>query len=290
MTSSNMMVDPQFSMARILRPYANFETDYQGQDGFIPIMLTEEGQPLDDLAGEPGYSPLLVRGMKVPLGARVLLWLPKVMYLDETLGEILPYAYTFSWRLRNVFDYRETRTPFHFPSQAPGAPGVEGVPPVVAPRVVVPAANHSIIYNSAAPTSTDLAYAPVQRLFVEQIGPYAQTYLQPYLPGGVLLGELAQGVFPALPAFAQDAVMPEYQIFEMRAAGDELLVSIRKQLSPASSASAGAPAWDFTLLTGADYFLSVLLGNGAANLDPQYTAFSGPYPNAGVYVMVGVAP
>ncbi len=88
-----VLADAQFSIARILRPYTNFETQYQGQPVDRRIMLSEVvngpgGEARDDLAikGQTGIDPELARGLAVPMGARVLIWFPKILP-DNTLSE-----------------------------------------------------------------------------------------------------------------------------------------------------------------------------------------------------------
>ena len=59
------MFDAQFSMARIVKPFANFEARYQGNSAGFPI-----GFPgvLDRLAGQNGYDPFLLAAMPMPIG------------------------------------------------------------------------------------------------------------------------------------------------------------------------------------------------------------------------------
>ena len=78
-----VLVDAQFGIAKILRPYAGFEADYQGNQVSNAIALTERGIALDPLAGKPGYAPNLLRGLPVSLGARIVLWIPNVVAGDK---------------------------------------------------------------------------------------------------------------------------------------------------------------------------------------------------------------
>lgn len=276
-----VLADAQFGLTRILRPYADFENDYQGVTISRPIMLSQVlrdtgGTPLDDLAikGEPGYSPQLMRGLQVPYGARCVFYFPK--FVSAAAGNRTKYIWTLIWRLRNVHDFRVGRIPFHYPKQAAGVPDTSSGSAEA--RVVIPAAYQSLPYaeSIAAAGLTDRVQTDVR---LEEFTFGGDDYgALPFLPGAVLTGQFQQGLLdPGDPTFGDEAVMPSYQILEQFAAGDEVLISLRRD------ATTGAN-WDFAQppAAGADSTLSLLLGNANGG----GTAF----PDIGVYVNVGSAP
>lgn len=129
MPGKMVTADAQFGIARILRPWngaLSLTGPYEGQPVSTQIMLTEVltspgGAPLDPFAetGSAGYASNLIKGLDVPIGSRVILWLPAIQS-----GGIVDFRYSWSitWRLRNVYDYRNARMPFHFPKQGEGVP------------------------------------------------------------------------------------------------------------------------------------------------------------------------
>src|SRR5271154_5270739 len=122
-----VLADAQYGVVRILRPFAGFEATYTGKStGGNPIAFTQGGLPLDPLAGQPGYAPTLLRGLSVPIGSRILLWIPAIEAVVGGVG--VPYSYSFAWRYRSVFDYRQNRGPWHYAKQAAGVPDTTAPP------------------------------------------------------------------------------------------------------------------------------------------------------------------
>lgn len=234
-------------------------------------MLSERGRALDELAeeGTYGYDPRLVRGLKVPVGARILLWVPNI-FASPGLPDLYPYIYTVMWRFRNVFDFRQKRLPYHYPKQG------EGVPEFLVnagPRVVIPAATQSVIYNQpeggAGPT---LSFA-TQNLHSEQIAFGGLAVGNPINPDGSV-GAIQQGVLP--PSASNSHTRPLYSPHEIQGVGDELLIGVTR------AAVDDNTEWAF----GDDEFdenFSRFYGRG---LDGS----GGPFPDIGVYVSCGTAP
>ena len=290
----NVLADAQFSVARILRPYAGFEADYQGVTVDRQIMCTEVltgtgGEPLDDQAriSRTGYDPALVRGLKVPMGARVLIWLPKILPNNSLVNPNpqLRYKWTLQWRMRNVFDFRQTRTPFHYPKQGLGFPdSSSGVPQS---RVVIPAANQTTVYVQSEPTvasATVAQNARVEDITTGGIYPGAVGGL-PLIPGGGD-GTIEQGILdPALAGIGVLAKPSLYQLIETQAGGDELLVGLWRDDDEGNN----VPTWDFGQpVTEFDTNVAILLGVGSTTASGLQ--IQGPFPDIGVYVMVGAAP
>lgn len=266
-----MSSDAQFGISRILRPFTDFETDYQGQPvATTPIMFTEGGVALDPQAGETGYASNLIKGLSVAYGQRVGIWFPLVA---GVAGGVLPfssypYIYRLIWRQRNVFDFRQARIPYHFPQQ------VDGVPDGVNPRVVIPACVETITYSESPEPSDGPA---TSNLRSDQDRIVAASLSRPLVPGGGL-GIAQQGVFdPAINPTT--AGMPLFAFYDTNAKGDELLIACTRGAEPYPTGGSGGTQtnWDFA---GADLNFSRMFGDG----------FGQAYPAIGIYINVGMAP
>lgn len=264
-----VLSDPQFSVAKILRPFAGFEAVYQGQAARIPIQVTQGGEALDANAGKPGYAPNLLKGLSIPMGARLLIWLPSLnASVIQPPPSPLPYKWEITWRMRDVFDFRQSRIPYHYPKQG------LGVPDGVSPRVVIPAAAHGSVYNQAEPATPPIDVGVVQNIRTEDITARGRAYGAgtgtdlPLIPAGTP-GAFEQGI---LPTTLFQAPRPIYDVFEVMAAGDELMLGLHRDQT-------GAANWDFAV-GGIDQIVSTFLGTGTGRA----------FPDVGVYVMIGVAP
>ncbi len=254
-----VLADAQFGVTRIVRPVTDFETEYEGQSAARPIYMFEGNKNLDQLAadGTPGYDPTLARGLDVPMGARVLLWLPNLFW-DEGGSTFRGYEWTFIWRLRNVFDYRQLRTPYHYPKQG------EGVPDTTAPagqqaRVVIPAAYQTVTYMQTEPTSE--ISRVTQNVRGEDLQ-FSTTALTGPFSNGVEQA-VEQGILD--PAVVADAKRPQYMIHEVQAFGDELLIGVHRD-------STTIGRWAF------------------GTTDLRFSQFLGDASDVGVLVHVGTAP
>lgn len=273
---SSVMVaaDAQFSVARILRPFDGFEAVYQGQSYDIQIAFPGG---LDPRAGQTGVAPNLMKGLPVPLGARLAVWIPIAMSPVGGGGFTTEnYNYTFIWRLRNVRDFRQDRKAYHFPRQSPGAPDTSGP---TQPRFVIPAASDVVIYEQAEPANP---FEPaVQRV-------YTQTYtvgpgITPATEGtNVLLPDGSQGIYQqgvldpgagGLGELGSGAAL--FQPLWMDAMGDELII-VATRADPGQD-----PTWDFTDATK-DLPFSDIYGTGNGS-HPAY-------PDLGIYVFTGSNP
>jgi hypothetical protein len=270
--SSISQIIPDYTHRFLLRPYEGFATQYQGQGGTIPILFSEVADPSHSLGGNPsdvlalrgeeGYDPNLVRGLKVPLGARCLLWLPSLTIGDRGTER---YRWVLIWRLRNVRDYRLTddeRMPYHNPK---GVPGVnDGNDPTDPERVVIAAAYETIWYSPSEPGAVD---AHVVRSGRAVDLSYAAVDMQaPFLPSGAR-GAIQQGILN--PAVFADALLPLWGTYETVCKGDEVLLGLFRATS----------TWDFTSATE-DQFISTLFQSSGAPI----------FPDMGVYVFVGSGP
>jgi len=267
--------DPQFGLTAILRPYAGFDSltagpdsSYQGLNGSIPIMFTEGGVALDPLAGKPGYSKALLKGLGVPFGARMSVWLPIVGIFSEIARS---YSWLFIWRQRNVFDYRVERIPFHYPKQGLGIPDTTPTdqPPG---RIIIPAAVHSIIVNDLAPPAGFVASSGIRpEVFIPGLA--AAPSSSPLAPTTGLAGVIQQGLID--PNVFNDGALPMFQTVEVQAVGDELLIACAKP---------DAANWDFASL-GQDAVFSLLFGGNMGAVGSS----TAPFVDIGIYVNAGVA-
>lgn len=260
--SETVMADAQFGTVKILKPFNNFEGVYNTTPARRPIQFTEGGVAIDPQAGKPGYDPRLLKGIACPLGARITIWLPAAIHGGA--GDVaLPYEWEFTWRYRNVFDFRQNRVPFHYPKQSPG------VPDGPSPRVIIPAATHAVVFNQAEPAGT-VDGVVTNHLRPEDISAMTRGYGTPngtelpFLPDGSE-GHFQQGLFdPAVSI----AFQPTYAVFELQAAGDELLIGAHRDGTPVN--------WELTF-GGFDAAFLLLFNNQLA-------------PDVGVYISMGSAP
>lgn len=260
-----VLADAQFGNIRILRAYSGFESDYQGQPADTPIMVSEEGIPRDPLAErqEPGYDPNLIRGLTVPLGARVLIWIPSnILYAAGDPPESFPYKWVFWWRYRNLADFRRDRQiTWHLPRQGLGVEDTT-FPAGQRERTVIPAATQTVIYTQEEPTTPFTRVAQTARY--EDINFGGFSIPNPLLPGGVP-GAIQQGILD--PAVIAGSTRPAWQIHEIQALGDELMIGIFRDTNLEAN-------WNFELN---DATLPIYLGSNTPR-------------NVGVYVTVGSAP
>lgn len=258
-----MADDPQFGIIFVLRPYPGFEAIYQGQPASgaaaVPLMLSEAGLELDAQAGTPGYDPSLVRGLPIPQGAKVVLWVPDVVATVLGLGAS-QYNYWIIWRARNTADYRRTRAPYHFPKQIEGVPET-GVDP--GPRVIIPAAMQSIVYNqpevAAGAVQTQQAHA-------ERIAFGGPTMELPLNSDG-LRGVIQQGVqtTAALNRHTRPSWVEHKLVDDAR--GDELLIAVTR-----NDIGGAHPNWEL----------------GAGEADAAFAGFYGSvFADLGLQVIVG---
>lgn len=256
-----VLADAQFGVMRIIRPVTGFETTYEGVSADSPIYMFEGNKHLDQLAEDqtPGYDPTLARGLSVPMGARVMLWIPNVFWPDTPADS--GYEWIIMWRLRNVFDFRQARIPFHFPKQSNG-PDDTTVPLGQRERVTIPAAYNTITYIQTEPTA-QLGRA-IQHTHSEDLEMGTNVLAGPLLPDGTEQA-IEQGVFD--PSVISDAKRPQWLVHEVQAMGDEMLIAVRRD------ASAPDTDWAF------------------AGVDERFSQFLGQqFPDVGVYVSVGTAP
>ncbi len=272
------MGEANLSVVSVLRPWAGFETLYEGQPAARPLMfsLTDQkvssgGQPLDPGAGPPakaGFDPHLLRGLAVPYGAKVVFWFPAIYAVGRAgVTSPIPYRWQIRWRLRSVADNNLFRIPFHIGDAYKGAPDTSGGP--AEQRLLIPAATEPVIFTDTEPVSV---FSTAIRQEWEQtliVNPRSQITNYPLLPDGHD-GYFQQGVFdPGAGIPGSTAGMPLYQTYTCIAGGDEMLLQVNRDATDVAN-------WTFGTT---DAQLSALFGSGSP---------SGPYPGIGVYVSTGM--
>ena len=242
--------DAEAGIQRTLRPFDNFEEQYQGSLACAPILLTENGKAFDELAGEPGYDPNLVKGIAVPFGSRIALKIPLILWTVDDFGT-RGYRYRFMWRDRNTADWRRGRKPAHVPQQSLGFAKTVG--PNQGPRVFIPAADNSVVYvQPEAAVDEDQIQHLIMGEEIEVRG--AQMAHLPRMPNGQF-GVIQQGVFPAFAANQEDN--PGFCTHELQAVGDELIIAVTRELP-----EVGGDQWDFAV-GGVDRYFSAIYGDAA---------------------------
>lgn len=272
----HIAADAQFGIVHILRPFSGFEAVYTGQSAIRPIMFTEGGQATDPLAGTTGYSARLIKGLSVPLGARVVLWLPLLVGIIAAPLAIWNYKWAVTWRLRNTFDFRQSRIPFHLGKQGVGVPDTT-VPLANQARVVIPACVQSTLYSQPRPEifSSTNNFGPTAINQAELIMVDATNVgAAPLLPSGVN-GFFEQGLSDPATTAQNQSYIP----YEIQAEGDELLIGVTRDVTADFQTTTAAANWNFAV-DQVDHQLSVNFGNGSGTT----------LPDIGVYVMSGSAP
>jgi len=278
----------QFGLAKVVRPDLTALTlRYQGKDSDIPIAWPGVA---DTLASDPvvaGERNLLA-GTAVPLGSKVLVWLPQLLRWTsdrEAAMEITPYAWRFVWRLRNPEYYIKMQQKgqqtggYHFPSARktsgyvtiPAAVdtgffvGSVGTPPFDVVSVQQASQQISKIENWVQPKATVLGNSFV-------IGGADKRPLD--VLGNPLLIEQGTPLTPY-----SDVASISWNIVELTALGDDLVIL--------QTATSTGGTWDFTdpyadkilyqsLTDNPDFGVYVLSGEGTSTSQVQNNYVGGP--------------
>jgi len=260
--------DAQFSLVRTLRPPPDYETVYQNTAGAIPF----PGR-VDENAGKPGFDSNLLAGLPVPLGSRILLWLPMITSTTDPV-QTEPdqgYIYKIVFRLRNPRDFRNpgqdgVRKPYHFPKQAPGVP--DTTVPVNQARFIIPACAWVVAYQQPESVITSNGPTSQIRIYPEGIMPnQRQTGVAISPADAAAVGVMQQGVFdPAIVPAAASTAQPAWLPLFLDACGDDMLILFQKVIRGIT-----VDTWDFS-------------GDDAAV--PQFYSSD----EAGIFVMTGMMP
>lgn len=315
------LVDAQFTLANqvtgtIMRPFAGFESVYQGVDGTVPIVFPGT---LDDEAGKiAGISPYLLKGVPCPLGGKALIWLPAVTQAVtiDAIPFTVDYGYVLHWRMRNVGDFnrdseaaRIVLRNYHLSEQGFAAEDSLLAPNGPVPQLLVPSATETILFEqpepSVVPFDASTPGAGVGNLRTQGIGVPSDgsegggTNGLPLLPPNAApnfanaypigsgsttpLGIFEQGV--ADPALYEQAPFSIYRPYFTVCKGDELLIACARR--PFLTATIPVPVWDFSGVGGTlayDSQFSNIYGVNA--IGPTHP----PFKNLGIYAFFGSNP
>jgi len=265
---SNVLVDAQFGIGQVLKPFPGFENVYQAKAGTIPIAFPGV---VDELArqGVTGYDPNLIAGIPVGLGSRVVLWIPQTIAGYTTT---MNYQYRVLWRMRNVQSYRDRLARgiqegnnYHLVGNVQGEPQTQT--PNQDPsqkRYLIPGAQRVLAFEPSEPVSG----TAVTNLRPEAVRPFInQSWVRPLTPAGQP-GVWQQGTY--LFSSEQNPGGPSWSPFWFDAEGDELAILCEK-VDPTNP-------WDFTD-AAADKSFSNTFGTNAGTQPIN--------PNVGIYVFTG---
>lgn len=255
-------------MGRALRPFANFERVYQGQDGTRPIAFPGD---LDLYAekGVTGYDPNLLGAISVPLGSRVTIWIPETVagYDVNAL-----YRYQILWRMRDVRDFRvgqaegqasptQNYSNYHLTASGFGQPQSNTSPPsAIGQRFFLPGATRTIAFEQPEPA---LGLSGVVHLTGEMIQPTLDPiWVQPLTPKGNN-GTWQQGVY--VNSSQPNNSGPSWLTFTCDADGDEMAILAYK-IPPEEGSP---PPWDFTSAAPGDLAFSNTFGTGNGQNKPN---------------------
>lgn len=270
--SEAVLADAQFSVARVFRPYEGFETDYSGQTVRRPIAIPGNLDP--DALQPSGFDSNLIAGIPVPMGSKVMLWIPTI-FQDNGDGDfgIVPYRYQISFRLRNIRDFRERRSAYHFPRQSPGAGG----------EFVVPAAQKVVLFEGPrtqlinGPATSQFSTVPevfaTHEAVVERITFPSELPMPPLVPGGAL-GSYQQGVVDFGGAFNANQTVT-FNSIQLDCEGDELMIAVDKADNQNND-----DTWNFSDPNGTDFGFSQFFGTGTGAI----------VRDLGIYVFTGSNP
>lgn len=268
----------QWSTAKILKPFDNFESVYQGISALRPIAFPGTFDPMV-VAGVAGFNSTLISGFPVPLGARLLFWFPLCFF-----GYEVPRLYRFQllFRLRSIEDHNDSiqllnRDPksqiqYHLQRREMGIPDAPGGPDLA----IIPACAQSIAFVQQEPagdkanTTTNL-----RGNFIvpdgELIGDGATNSPAPLDPAGDP-ATMTQGVFPA--ATGDTPGGPVYYPYVCDAVGDEVIILARRQIID----DPDNDTWDFDDVTK-DLAFSTTFGTDDGTRSPLQTS--------GIFLLTG---
>jgi hypothetical protein len=256
----------QMGVKHVLRPFPGFGPVYTGKTALGWIMLTE-GNALDEFAGQPGYPTELLAGLRVPMGARLQIWLPHIYTVQADPSQVQTYNYTLIYRLRNLVEYRtsQTRGPWHSPNSV----GVPDTTIGTQPRVLKPAGYRTVTVQGTAPSAPPSQTSRIlMSCYPSDVTPFSGNPPVGFPlapdgnPGIIQSGVLDPAVFGPHPAAS-----PFFDIINDVALGDELLIAVWRPVIVDVSNN-----WNF------------------ATIDSNFfTAFASS-PNVGVYVFEGKVP
>lgn len=269
--SQAVLADAQFSVARVFRPFEGFETVYQDKSPRTPIAVPGN---LDPDVGATGFDANLISGIPVPMGSKVMLWLPTIYQRtseDPLELQVVPYRYQFIWRLRNLRDFRARRSAYHFPRQSLGANN-EFVVPAAQKVVLFEGPNTTRNQGPAGQFSATSEVFSTHQGVLERLEFPSVTPVAPRTPADAA-ASYQQGV--ANFSGVEDNQTVTFNSIQMDAEGDELLIMIDRLDDEGFTSN-----WDFTDASSTDFGLSLFFGSGSGSI----------IRDLGIYVFTGSNP
>lgn len=230
---------------KLLRPAWNFELDYDGASGAVPIFFTwppattrpalgvadysviDEEARLTQVAA--GISPTLAKFVSVPAGSSMLVQFPFVPKTAIQAGQ-WAYVWRIIWRTRSAANfvnnkrrrkpYQIGKTTFGAPdSRTAAVPDTRGISSIAGQRYVVPGSSESAIYGRGEPNPFQINSGPVASSMFQDavaipVSPKVLTVSPLYPgqvnfvgPGYVRYMDYQQGVFdPEFPGISNPEV------------------------------------------------------------------------------------
>jgi len=198
--NTNVFNDPQGAMAVLLRPPDGFEALYQGvaKANPLPFVMADSQDrflPLDARANTDDISEFFARYVPVPIGATLLLLIPRALYFTNSPQESI-YTYELRWRLRTVEDHNVAQAhsnptvPYSLQARR-GAPEDDGTARTMIPGYTSEAIVPTAVGNGQLPIVSGGAADP-------QVGYATQGVVVPDTVGGETTGHGPSVYFPPI--------------------------------------------------------------------------------------------
>lgn len=186
------MTNAILGIEKLLRPAWNFELDYDGQSGAVPILFTwppartrpalgqADYSVLDEqarLADVPeGVSPVLAKFVPVPAGSTMLVQFPFVPSVEPS--ENWAYVWRLVWRTRSAADFvvdKKRRKPYQIGKTTFGASDSRtsavadsrGISSVGGQRYVMPATGEAAVYGRGESDVATITSGPIAATFLQ---------------------------------------------------------------------------------------------------------------------------
>lgn len=279
----NVQADAQFTVARILKPFADFEDQYQGESPHIPIAFFPEDMndpnhgvmTTDPSAGDTGYADNLLRFVPVPFGSRICVWIPYAVGYDaeNEAYTAQQYVYVFQWRIRNLLhSHRTVRAGEMEPHHIQTIWGRQNREDANNPeqRYFIPSSRRTVVVAQGEAQGNLPQLNNLRTERIENITDDTRQQL-PYLPNGEV-GYYQQGVFDPAEYTGLASPLDEtpwrsiYRPFWFDCEGDELMITALRD----DAYDQGGGTWDFAA-GGDDMAFSAVYGrnNAGSTIEPS---------------------
>lgn len=296
----SVLVVPEFGIVKVLRGYSDFEDQYQGKriqgnviwlsdrkDGKDPqaaVAFKKLQSEVDKNGGvipgggltsnDTAINPWFQRGLPVPLGSTVIVYLPYAAGVG-TQGEVtypLPFQYVVAWRNRSSSVNALQRQPYHSAFDGLGEPDdgrnaaftATGVASPIfsgqaTARRVIQAFWDPLRYAQTEPAAGDLSVEDVWANSF-RTNPSGDLTLAPQPPLFPYFKTVPPAPNPTYGSLGQGAIKnntldryPNYVPVSLKAKGDEMMIGVMMD----TSATISIPTFDFD---NNAFLLSVFFG------------------------------